>query len=157
MSGERCHELDTEELDLSDSTLEDEIPDFSSITRNSFQPARKLNRSPSLSSSSDASMDKEKQGQSSRTGNTSWCQCGKCYAMETEGERLCCQVTNETPDNYFRGTYFSIAFLMQLQDFMIKLIYTVLFLILFSRHKCITETCALVCYIRYSEKVSIKR
>ena len=40
MSGERCHELDTEELeysyDLSDSTSEDEIQDFSSITSQTF-------------------------------------------------------------------------------------------------------------------------
>ena len=36
MSVERCHELDTHELkysyDLSDSTSEDEIPDFSNVT-----------------------------------------------------------------------------------------------------------------------------
>lgn len=37
MSGKRCHKLDTEEKleyshDLSDSTSEDEIPGFSSIT-----------------------------------------------------------------------------------------------------------------------------
>ena len=42
MSGERCHELDTEELecsyDLSDSSSsEDEIPNFSNITPYSFE------------------------------------------------------------------------------------------------------------------------
>ena len=39
MSGERCHELHTEDheysYDLSDNTSEDEIPDFSSTL---FQP-----------------------------------------------------------------------------------------------------------------------
>ena len=81
MSGERCHELDTEEFeysyDSSDSTSEDEFPHFSSITPYSFEPIRKLSRPPSLSSSSDASMDEEKQEQISRIGNTSWCQCEK--------------------------------------------------------------------------------
>ena len=41
MSGERAHQLDIEELeysyDLSDSTSEDEIPDFSSINPYSFE------------------------------------------------------------------------------------------------------------------------
>ena len=87
MSGEKCHKLDTEELeyyyDLSDSTSEDEIPDFSSITPYSFELIQKLSRSPSLSSNFDASMDEEKHEQSSRIGNTAWLQCGKCYAMET--------------------------------------------------------------------------
>ena len=46
MSGERGHELDTEELeyssDLSDSTSEDEIPDFSSINPYSFELIQNL-------------------------------------------------------------------------------------------------------------------
>ena len=49
---------------------------------------RKLGRSPLLSSSSDASIDEKKQEQSSRIGNTSWFQYGKCYEKET-GEHLC--------------------------------------------------------------------
>ena len=66
MSGEKGHELDTEELeysyDLSDSTSEDEIPDFSSINPYSFELIQNLSRSPSLSSSSDASMEERKAG-----------------------------------------------------------------------------------------------
>ena len=90
MSGERCHGLDPQELeysyDLSECNLEDEIPDFSSITPYSFEPVWKLRKLPLLSSSSDASIDEEKQEQSSQIENTSWCQRGKCYTMETEGE-----------------------------------------------------------------------
>ena len=66
MSGERAHQLDIKELeysyDLSDSTSEDEIPDFSSINPYSFEPIQNLSRSPSLSYSSDASMEERKAG-----------------------------------------------------------------------------------------------
>ena len=66
ISGERAHQLDIEELeysyDLSDSTSEDEIPDFSSINPYSFEPIQNLSRSPSLSYSSDASMEERKAG-----------------------------------------------------------------------------------------------
>ena len=54
---------------------------------------RKLGRSPLLSSSSHASIDEKKQEQSSRIGNTSWFQYGKCYEKETEGESF--QDTNQ--------------------------------------------------------------
>ena len=37
----------------------------------------------------------------SRKGNTNWCACGHCQAMETEIESFCCRDTNEAPDNYF--------------------------------------------------------
>ena len=77
---------------MPDSTSEDEIWDFSSITSYNLEKysksIRKLSRSPSLVSSYNASIDEEKQEQSSRIGNTSWCQCGKCYAVETERESL---------------------------------------------------------------------
>ena len=52
ISDERCYELDTKleyAYDLSDSTSEDEISDFSSITPYSFEFIWKLSRSPSLS------------------------------------------------------------------------------------------------------------
>ena len=52
ISDERCYELDTKleySYDLSDSTSEDEISDFSSITPYSFEFIWKLSRSPSLS------------------------------------------------------------------------------------------------------------
>ena len=92
MSRERSLRLDPEELeysyDLSECNSEDEIPDFSSITPYSFEPVWKLCKLPLLSSSSDASIDEEKQEQSSQIENTSWCQCGKCYTMETEGENF---------------------------------------------------------------------
>ena len=58
MSGEGCHEYS---YDLSDSTSKDEIPYFSSKRLYSFEPIQKLSRSPSLPSSSGASMDEEQQ------------------------------------------------------------------------------------------------
>ena len=88
---------------------------------------------------SDASVDEQKKEQSSQIGNTSWCQCGKCDAIETEGESLCCQVTNEIPGNISEVHTFQVAVLKWLENFRIKLIYTVLFLILLSGHKYITE------------------
>ena len=72
MFDERCHDLDTEELeysyDLSDSTSENETSDFSIITPYGFEPIQKLSRSPSLSSSSNASRDEEQP----RTNVTNW-------------------------------------------------------------------------------------
>ena len=48
---------------------------------------------------SDFSSDNNKE--LSRKGNTNWCACGHCQAMETEIENFCCRDTNEAPDNYF--------------------------------------------------------
>ena len=114
MSGERCHELYTEELeypyDLSNSTSEYGILYFSRITSYSFELVWKLRMSPSLSSSSDPSVDEENQEQSSRFRNASFCRYGKLYAMEIEGACLCCQDTTEIPKKFFRGTHISNAF-----------------------------------------------
>ena len=92
MSGERCHGLDPEELkysyDLSECNSEDKVPDFSSINSYSFEPVWKLSRLPLLSSSSDASIDEEKQEQSLQIENTSWCHCGKCYTQWKQKEKV---------------------------------------------------------------------
>ena len=42
-------------------------------------------------------------GDTTRKGNTTWCVCGHCHAMETEIESLCCRDTSEVPDDYFEG------------------------------------------------------
>lgn len=38
-----------------------------------------------------------------RIGNTDWCLCGKCRAMDTYSDSLCCRDTNEIPDDSFQG------------------------------------------------------
>ena len=38
-----------------------------------------------------------------RIGNTDWCQCGECKPMATYMESLCCQNTNEVPEELFEG------------------------------------------------------
>ena len=73
---------------MSDSTLEDEIPDFSNINPYSFQPIQIVSRSPSLSSSSNASMEERNAG----TQLTNWkkilVSVWKMLALETEKESL---------------------------------------------------------------------
>ena len=90
---------DTSDSDLSSEENEDmETPDFNTLRPYDHEPTRILGRSPSPS----VSPSKATKG-ASRIGNTEWCMCGKCQAMETEEESLCCRDTNEIPDEKFSG------------------------------------------------------
>ena len=40
------------------------------------------------------------EGSQSRAGNTAWCSCGNCLAMETDAESVCCK--DEVPANMFQ-------------------------------------------------------
>lgn len=84
--------------------------DISKLQPYSFEPL--------ASSSEDENEDEtalEQQGaissceaatQISRVGNLNWCFCGCCKQMDSEAESLCCQETNEIPDNLFQGMFF---------------------------------------------------
>ena len=39
-----------------------------------------------------------------RIGNSDWCLCGSCRAMETSSESLCCKDTNDIPHDHFEGS-----------------------------------------------------
>eukprot|EP00795_Rhopilema_esculentum_P005747 gene5747-11008_t len=69
-----------------------------------MEPRRKLEdwELNDLDGESDDSTESESERK--RIGNAYWCVCGgKCKAMETYAESLCCQKTNDIPENYFQG------------------------------------------------------
>lgn len=39
-----------------------------------------------------------------RIGNIDWCLCKCCKSMDSEAESLCCQETNEIPEEFFQGS-----------------------------------------------------
>ena len=83
------------------------VPDYSSLKPYDHEPTRSLS-SPSPSHQSQETAN-ENINRNSRIGNTKWCSCGKCQAMETEEESLCCRDTNEIPDEKFSGKIFIIC------------------------------------------------
>ena len=56
--------------------------------------------------SSASSSDTDEPKESERIGNTNWYNCGRCFAMVTNCERLCCRDMNEAPDVLFEGKFF---------------------------------------------------
>ena len=78
---------------------EEEQPTIATLRPYEFEPVEKITGPISPSSSSGESEEEE----NSRIGNTEWCLCEKCEAMETYTESLCCQDTNEVPEDYFEG------------------------------------------------------
>ena len=55
---------------------------------------------------------KNSQEQRSQIGNTPWCQCGVGNATQWKQTEKVFVVKIQIPENYFRGTHFSTAFLM---------------------------------------------
>ena len=67
-----------------------------------MEPRRQLDDQ-DLSSDIEGS-DSSSDGEAERIGNNDWCVCGKkCRAMQTYTESLCCQETNESPENFYNG------------------------------------------------------
>ena len=58
-------------------------------------------RIPSSEVSSASSSDTDEPEELERIGNINWCNCDRCFAMETNTESLCCRDTNEVPDVLF--------------------------------------------------------
>ena len=44
-----------------------------------------------------------KDAEKERKGNLDWCLCGKCKAMSTNAESLCCREKNEVLDEILNG------------------------------------------------------
>ena len=44
-----------------------------------------------------------KDAEKERKGNLDWCLCGKCKAMSTNAESLCCREKNEVSDEILNG------------------------------------------------------
>lgn len=74
-----------------------EPTDLANLKGYDFEPVCEP-RPVSPSSGEESGLDEK-----SRIGNTDWCKCGKCRPMETETESLCCQDTNEVPEEFFEG------------------------------------------------------
>ena len=85
----------------SDSEGEDfSIPDIGSLKPYDHEQIRSsLDEASSSDDKSDNSSDEEQ----ARIGNTDWCLCERCLAMDTYAESLCCQDTNEIPEDFFEG------------------------------------------------------
>ena len=84
--------------DRSESSSNESINlDFSKLKPYDLEPVCKPRI---FSSESELEIEVEEQG---RIGNTDWCQCGECKAMITYTESLCCQDTNEVPEELFEG------------------------------------------------------
>ena len=62
-----------------------------------FEPLLDTEKQPTITENE---MDRESQR---RIGNTAWCNCGSCKAMESEEESKCCKDSDETPEHYFGG------------------------------------------------------
>ena len=46
-----------------------------------------------------------KEAEKERKGNLDWCLCGKCKAMSTNAESLCCHEKNELSDEILNGNF----------------------------------------------------
>ena len=99
-------ELDTQELkypssdeeNYSDDTDSDQsLPDLTNLKAFDFEPTCAPREIQSSDEESEIEVDKN------RIGNVTWCRCGKCQPMETDTESLCCQDTNEVPEELFEG------------------------------------------------------
>ncbi|XP_065060247.1 P2X purinoceptor 7-like [Rhopilema esculentum] len=80
------------------------VPEINRLKPFDMEPRRKLEdwELNDLDGKSDDSTESESERE--RIGNAYWCVCGgKCKAMETYAESLCCQETNDIPENYFQG------------------------------------------------------
>ena len=67
----------------------------------SCQPRKDFISNSENDEDSDVSSDSNQEH--SRKGNSNWCACWYCWAIETEIESFCCRDTNKAPDNYFEG------------------------------------------------------
>ena len=62
-----------------------------------FEPLLDTEKQPTITENE---MDCESQQQ---IGNTAWCNCGSCKAMESEEESKCCKGSDEIPEHYYGG------------------------------------------------------
>lgn len=84
------------ESDCDENTDSDEsLPDIAALKPYDHEPVC----NPRCYNDNKSSDDLE----STRVGNTKWCLCKKCEPMQTDTESICCQETNEVPEELFEG------------------------------------------------------
>ena len=91
--------------DEDDNSSEEElIQDFAKLRPYDHEPTVPSAEISTSSASDDEDADDSEQEEQERIGNVDWCGCGKCRPMLTFTESLCCQDTNEVPEELFEGT-----------------------------------------------------
>ena len=89
-----------EESDLT----HDSIPDLAVLKPYDHEPV--CESALVIHVSEESSESESETEEQARIGNINWCKCGNCKPMKTYAESLCCQDTNEVPEENFAGTFF---------------------------------------------------
>ena len=89
----------SEESTASEESTDESESDLSNLKGYDFEPV--CDPRPISPSTDEGELDEDTSD--SRIGNRDWCVCGKCEAMESSIESLCCKDTNEVPEELFEG------------------------------------------------------
>ena len=81
----------------------DSFSNFIKIKPCDFEPTVSDNENTDGEVSSSAMQTKK--AEKERKGNLDWCLCGKCKAMSTNAESLCCREKNELSDEILNGNF----------------------------------------------------
>ena len=84
----------------SQSSGEEFLPDLNKLKPYDLEPMISGDSEEHFDDNTSDDSDEEEQR---RIGNINWCQCGRCQPMFTYTESLCCQETNEVPEELFEG------------------------------------------------------
>ena len=84
--------------DSDDDTFEIEIPIGGELRPYDFEPIPHVQSTGTVNVQTQSGIDLEPSPP--RIGNILWCTCGKCRAMETEEESICCRDEN-LPERYY--------------------------------------------------------
>ena len=84
------------EASLSSSDTLNSFSNFDKLKPCDLEPTVSDNENADKGSCSSAMQTKE--AEKERKGNLDWCLCGKCKAMSTNTESLCCREKNEVSD-----------------------------------------------------------
>ena len=87
---------------LSSSDSHDSFPNFGKL-KYDFEPTVSDNENTNGEVSSSATQTKE--AEKERKRNLDWCLCGKCKAMSTNAESLCCRQKCEVSDEILNGNF----------------------------------------------------
>ena len=91
------------EASLSSSDSLDSFSNFVKLKPYDFDPTVSDNENTDGEVSSSPMQTKETEKE--RKGNLDWCLCGKCKAMSTNAEILCCREKKELSDEILNGNF----------------------------------------------------
>ena len=93
----------TSEASFSSSDSLDSFSNFDKLKPYDFEPTVSDNGNTDEEVSSSAMQTKR--AEKERKGNLDCCLCGKCKAMSTNAESLCCREKNEVSDEILNGNF----------------------------------------------------